>query len=98
MDKSKTRDITLRILAVIISVILWLFVTSVQNPEIQTEISDIPVKIVNIEALSQAGLIMLGEPNDYSIRLSIKGRSKDVIAIKPQDFKVEANLDRKSVV
>lgn len=92
MDKTKIRDITIRVFAVLISLILWMYVTTVQNPEIQTEIASIPVKLVNIEALSQAGLVMLGSPDAHTIKLSIKGRSKDVLQITPKDFTVEANL------
>lgn len=92
MDKTKTRDVTVRIFAVLISLILWLYVTSVQNPEITTDVPNIPVKLVNTEALQDAGLIMVDPRTEYSVKLSIKGRSKDVLQLKPQDFKAEANL------
>lgn len=92
MDKSKTRDITFRAFAVLISLILWMYVASDQNPEIQTDIASIPVKLVNAEALSQAGLVMIEKPADYTIRLNVKGRSKDILSLKPINFKAEANL------
>jgi len=92
MDKTKTREITVRVLAVAIALILWIYVTNEQNPEMQMEISSIPVKLVNVESLAQGGFVMLSDTNSYSIKLTIKGRGKDVLPLKPQDFKAEANL------
>lgn len=92
MDKAKKQDIVFRIMSVVVAILLWMYVMSVKNPSMQREIRDIPVKIVNEESLSQSGLVMVGDKTGYTINLTVKGTSKDVIAASPSDFKVEANM------
>lgn len=92
MDKTKASEITVRVVAIIISFILWMYVNAVENPERQVEISGIPVKLVNIESLAQSGLVLMGNADDYTVKLTVKGRSQDVLKLKTQDFKLEANL------
>ncbi|HBM80241.1 MAG TPA: hypothetical protein DD426_05305 [Clostridiaceae bacterium] len=88
----KAKDITLRVLAVLISIILWVYITNVENPEREVEISNVPVKIVNIDSLSQANLTPVSKINDITVNVTIKGRSRDVLAVKPQDIKAEADM------
>ncbi|KPU46325.1 YbbR-like protein [Oxobacter pfennigii] len=92
MDKTKTRDITVRVFAVLIAFVLWIYVAADDNPEMSVEIPQIPVKLTNIETLQQQGLILIGNPNDYTIKIPVKGRSQDIRQIRAQDFIVEANL------
>ena len=92
MDKTTVKEVVLRVSAVIISLLLWIYVTTDQNPIIQAEITDIPVKLINVDSLSKTSFIMLGNIDGYTTKLVVKGIRKDVLALKPQDFKVEANL------
>lgn len=92
VDKTKREEITFRILAVIIALFLWMYVTRVDNPQTQIEIDGIPVTIVNEDALAQSGLILVKDKSDYTINLTIGGSTKDVNSVKPSDFRVEANM------
>jgi Uncharacterized protein conserved in bacteria len=92
MDKAKTQKVTFRIFAVIVAVILWMYVTAIENPQRQITVSNIPVKIVNEEALAKDGFVIIGDINNFSIDLMISGSNKDVLAVKQSDFKVEANM------
>jgi YbbR domain-containing protein len=67
-----------------------MYVTSELNPIRNYDVVNIPVKIVNAEALGQLGLIMM--KSEDTTKLTIKGRSKDVLAAKSTDFKAEADL------
>lgn len=90
MDKSKTREIALRIVSVLIALALWIYVASIDNPTTSTVVTNIPVTLVNTSALSQSNYILVSYQN--SISLNIEGRKKDILSVKPGDFKAEANL------
>lgn len=92
VDKAKRQEITFRVLAAIIALFLWMYVTRIDNPPAQVEITGIPVTIVNEDALAQSGLVLIKDKSDYTINLVIRGRNKDVNAVKPSDFRVEANM------
>lgn len=92
MDKTKKQDIVFMIMSVIVSTLLWMYVTSAKNPPMQSEIKDVPVTIVNADTLSDSGLVMVGDRTGYTIDIAVKGTRKDVIAANASDFKVEANM------
>lgn len=89
MDKSKTKDITLRILSVLMAIILWTYVIGIDNPTTKSEIT-VPVKLVNTDSLAQAGFILVGYQD--TVKVSIEGRKKDIQAVKAEGFTAEANL------
>ena len=92
MDKTKRRDVAIKILSVFLAFLLWLYVTSEQDPETEIEISNVPVKLVNVEALSKNGLVLLGNPDGYTIKITVKGRTSKVVNLKPYEFTAEANM------
>lgn len=92
MDKAKTREMIFRILSVIIAFIAWMYVTNFENPEKEIVITNIPVKLINVDSLTQSNFVMIDNGSGNVVKLTIKGRSKDVNAVRPEDFKVEANL------
>lgn len=92
MDKTKTREIIFRILSVVIALIAWMYVNNFENPEKTVEIPNISVKLTNVNSLTQSGFVMIKSVNGVTTKITIKGRSSDVLAVKPQDFVIEANL------
>ncbi len=66
-----------KIISVVIAVILWAYVIQIVNPTITGRITDIPVRIVNTENLTQRGLAIVGD-GDYTVSITIEGRRTDV--------------------
>lgn len=92
MGQTKIRDIALRILAVIIALLLWVFASTENNPIETWEINNIPVTLINVDSLAQSRLVLVGDKNSFRVKLNVKGRRKDLQLLRPEDIKVEANL------
>jgi YbbR domain-containing protein len=88
-----TKDITIKILSVILAFLLWLYVMGDENPEIPYEMANIPVKIVNINTLEKKGLTIVDEKN-YYVTLRLKGRRNDILKLKSTDITAQADLSR----
>ncbi len=84
------KDITIKIISVLIAVILWLFVSNSTNPFVPKTFTNIPVKIENESYLDQNNYII---KNKYktSIDVTIRGRQEAIDKVRTSDF--EASLD-----
>ncbi|WP_300380342.1 CdaR family protein [Clostridium sp.] len=91
MDKSKKdKAITIGI-CILLSIGLWIYVTNVENKMRTTEISKVPVELINADTLKNSKLAL--SPNqDLSVTLKIEGNTGDINKIKKSDFKVQVDL------
>ncbi len=90
MPKKGTSIMT-KIASVIIAIVLWMYVIGEVNPEIVSEVKNIEVKLVNVEKLAQAGLIVMGQ-DYYSVNIQVRGRRSDIVDITPQDINAIADI------
>ncbi|WP_434565049.1 CdaR family protein [Thermoanaerobacterium thermosaccharolyticum] len=88
-----SKNITIKILSVVLAFILWLYVMGEKNPEISYDVGNIPVNIVNLNTLDKKGLTLIGDKN-FTVTVRIKGRRSDVLGVKPSDIQVEADVSR----
>ncbi len=89
-DKKGASGMT-KIASIIIAIVLWMYVIGEVNPEILSEIKNIEVKLVNIEKLEQAGLVVMGQ-DYYAVNIKVKGRRSDVVNITSQDINAIADI------
>ncbi len=75
MKKMKS-DTTLKIFAFIIAIVLWSYVMSEKNPDIQREYKNINVEFTNIGALEKNGLIIMN-PKEQTINVKLKAKKSD---------------------
>jgi YbbR domain-containing protein len=92
VGQTKIKDIALRIFAVIIALLLWVFASTEDNPVETWEISNIPVTLINVDSLSQSRLVLVGDRNNYRVNLNVRGRRRDLQLLRTEDIKLEANL------
>lgn len=71
MNNLFDKKITARILSILLAIMLWLYVITEQNPVIYKDLS-IPVKLINIEALSKNSLMLL-DKEPYYASLKLRG-------------------------
>ena len=91
MDKSKKDKAIIVAICMLLSIGLWIYVTNVENKIRTTEISKIPVELINVEDLKASNLALV--PNqDLSVTLKIEGNISDINKIKKSDFKVQVDL------
>jgi len=97
MKEKLTRNISLKILAVILAVLMWLIITNVNDP-VQTKIfNDVPVTIKNEELIkteNQSYDILEGETVDFKVA----ARRSIIQNLTASDFIVEADFAHLSSV
>jgi len=90
MGKEKKNDLTVKILALIIAIILWSYVMSEVDPITKDSIN-VDVNFLNEASLERQGLVVL-EPENASVRVEISGRRSDVIKISDKDIIAQVDL------
>lgn len=78
------------ILAIILAVILWAYVIGEVNPETETTVSGVPLRIVGENVLESKGLTLLTE-FDETVTVVISGRRSDVYNVNAS--KLSAKID-----
>lgn len=92
MDNWKTKQkIIVQIVSVLLSIGLWLYVTNTENPIRTVEVNKIPVQLLNTNNLSDQGMALAPDQNNY-VNLKVEGSSQDVYKLNKDDFKVQIDL------
>lgn len=91
MSKENKNDLTLKIFALIIAIILWSYVMSEVNPPFENEFKNIDVRYVNERALERQGLVIM-EPQNASVRVTISGRRSEVLKVSSKDIIAQVDL------
>lgn len=77
INKSKKNNLTIKIFALIMAIILWSYVMSEENPAITEEIKNIEVTFTNIATLEKQNLVVL-EPNEATVNVKVSGKRNDL--------------------
>ena len=91
MSKMKNKNLTIKILALFISILLWSYVRNEVNPKIIREFKGINVEIMNQRLLNDSELLVL-EPKEVKISVKVSGRRSDVNSISREDITAETDL------
>lgn len=91
MSKDKENDLTIKIFALIIAIILWSYVMSEENPFIKKEIRDVEIALSNIDSLERQKLVIM-EPKDPKITVMLYGRRNDLERIEADDILASVDL------
>lgn len=76
MSKEKN-NITIKVFALLIAILLWNTVMKTENPEWPKEIRNIPVTYSNAASLERLGLVIM-EPKDVTVNVKVNGRKNDM--------------------
>lgn len=92
MAKQKRSDLFLRIASLILSFSLWIYIINVENPIKTMKVYNVPVRIENLENISEQNLALL--PNqDIMVTLTVKGPASEVYRSVASNFRVVGDLD-----
>ena len=86
------KDLTIRILSVMLALLLWLYVITEQNPEITKDIT-IPIRLVNTVLLEKSNMILSNDSNSYKLTLKIKGNKNVLDKINETTVGAYADLE-----
>lgn len=88
-DKSK-RGIA-PIVCLLLSIGLWFYVTNVENPIRNYELTKVPVELINTKVLEEHNLVL--SPNQqFYVNLKLEGYGSEIYKVKKSDFIVQINL------
>lgn len=91
MAKKDKKQIVAIIFSILAAFILWIYATGDKNQEKTKEIQNIPVSIVNSEAIEEANLALV--PNqDFTVNLKIRGGTLKILSVTPDSFKLKADM------
>lgn len=92
MAHKSRQEIMAIIGCVLLAFVMWVYAMTDKNPSVPKKIDNIPVQLVNIEALEQYNLALVPEQN-FTVSLDIKGKALDVYSADPADFTIVADLN-----
>ena len=93
MDKIKHKNKTLipKLISLLLSLGLWIYISNVENPMRTYEVRNIPVELVNLDSLKNSKFAVSGNQN-FTVDLKLEGPSTDIAKVKPEDFKIVADM------
>src|SRR5690606_24592870 len=74
---SKRNDITAKIFALIIAIILWSYVMDRENPIRPAEIRNVTVAFSNVSALERQNLVIM-EPHEVTVNVRVEGATNEL--------------------
>lgn len=91
MDKIKNKTLIPQIICLLLSFGLWIYISNVENPTRNIDVRNIPVELVNLDSLANSDFAV-SENQKYTVDLKIEGPSTEIIKVKPEDFKIVADM------
>ena len=91
MDKSENRTLVVKIICVLLSFGLWLYVSNVENPLRTYELKNIPVELINEDSLTNSKFAIANK-QQFTVDLKLEGPSSEVVKVKTEDFKIIADM------
>ncbi|MFW2489476.1 YbbR-like domain-containing protein [Clostridium chromiireducens] len=91
MDKSENRTLIVKIICILLSFCLWLYISNVENPLRTYELKNIPVELINENSLIDSKFAIMNK-QQFTVDLKLEGPSSEVIKIRKEDFKIVADM------
>lgn len=94
MKKAKIlENLSLKILAVFISILLWLIVINVSDPVSDTSYSDIPLTVVNADSITSQGKVY-DITSDDTVSISVSAKRSILDSLGKDNFKAILDLSQ----
>ncbi len=90
VGKKKNNQALIKIICVIASFILWIYVANIENPE-RTDTLLVPVSIENVDALADYKLVLMND-RKFEVKLKVKGPMLDINALNASKIKLKVDM------
>ncbi|WP_297422526.1 CdaR family protein [Clostridium sp.] len=91
MDKSENGTLIVKIVCLLLSFGLWLYISNVENPSRSYDLRNIPVELINENSVADAKFAIVNK-QQYTVDLILEGPSSEVLKVKKEDFKIVADM------
>lgn len=89
--KKRSKNIIIKIVSLLCSFGLWLYIYNVDNPTIDNKVTGVTVKINNLETLENSKLALIPD-QEFKVTITIEGSATDVYLAKSDSFKLAVDL------
>lgn len=96
MSKVYKRNLPPKIIAILFSLLLWVYVMSAINPRITSDMPNVNIQLMNIDEIRQQDLVVVGDA-EYNIRVRLTGRRDEVQRITRDQVVAKVDLKGYSV-
>ncbi len=90
----KKYDVLTKALAVLISVVLWIYVVTVVDPVGELPVSKISPTYMGSEQLLNTQNLIVGNADDISVSMRLTGKRRALATLNPDDVKVEVDISK----
>lgn len=80
-----------KLLSLLFAIIFWLYVMDQVNPEMVRTIPNLQIEVLNQEAITSGGYVVMSEDNP-TVSITVRGRRKAVMMVKPTDVILSADV------
>jgi len=91
MRKLLRSDTSIKVISVLISILLWMYVVGVNNPTVSVVVKGIPVKVTNNKSFDLSGLKVISGM-EQTIDVRIEGRHSEVSKVSASDIKATFDI------
>lgn len=91
-DRLINKDLTIRILSVMLALLLWFYVITEQNPEITKDIT-IPVRLINTVFVDKSNMVLVSDINSFKLTLRVKGKNNVLDKLNETTVDAVADLE-----
>lgn len=89
---NKKGDSQLILLSIIVSVVMWTFVTTSTNPSTNRTFRNIPVIIQNQDKLEKAGYTIVSKDDIGSVTVRLTGSRDNIVSLNADDIQASINV------
>ena len=89
--RENKKKIVAQLICLLLSIGLWFYINSIENPLKFYELNRVPVQLLNTDILKDLNLALAPNQNLY-VTLKLEGTSQQLFGIDRSDFKVTADL------
>jgi len=86
------KDWVIRVISILVSLIIWIYVVYFQNPQYEKWIRDIPISKTNVSTDFTNGKLKIMETNSDTIDIKVRGSRKTIAKLNNQNIKVNTDM------
>ena len=86
------KDITIKIISVMIAIILWYNVLDKNTNPVEDKVINIPLKILNESSLADKNIGLKNRDFPNTIKVTVKGRKDKIVLLGPNDFQAQIDM------
>ncbi|MDO5716871.1 MAG: CdaR family protein [Tissierellia bacterium] len=92
MQKNKTRNLTAKIVSLVVAILLWSYVMGVENPSEYRTVRNIKVNFLHLDTMERRGLELMN-PTDTFVNVRISGKKMDLEKLSHDSISATVDLE-----